>query len=73
MHELLLENPSDVPVIVQVLPLAHYPCPGTILNLLENSSNSDLYSILDSSRELVFSVEDLHPDHVSVMIICYLL
>ena len=33
-RDLVLDNPADVPILVQVLPLSAYPSPSTLLDLL---------------------------------------
>ena len=34
MAEFIVENPSDVPVLMQILPLSLYPSPQTIVDMV---------------------------------------
>lgn len=67
MSEFNLENPADVPVVVQIMPLSVYPSPQNLLNtvvpsLLPPDIMSDLIvstDDVDSADSDVFTLPDL--------------
>uniref|UniRef100_A0AAR2JS89 Transmembrane protein 131 n=1 Tax=Pygocentrus nattereri TaxID=42514 RepID=A0AAR2JS89_PYGNA len=55
-EEVVLENPSDVPVYVQVLPVALYPNPSAFTGILEDRFPRGKLSIIDTNT-LEFEVQ----------------
>ncbi|XP_066521024.1 transmembrane protein 131 isoform X2 [Hoplias malabaricus] len=62
-EEVVLENPADVPVYVQVLPVALYPNPSVITEILEDRFSRGKLSTLDT-HTLEFEV---HRNQSSVL------
>ena len=64
--EFYLENPADVPVLMQIVPLSLYPNPQSLLDLLSPELSQDLteYVALDPEDE-VFTLQDLEIYHKS--------
>jgi len=56
--EMLITNPSDHPLIVQVVPLLHYPQPEGGLDLLSDRLIVDSFS-LDLNGHPLFNLPDL--------------
>ena len=56
--EMLISNPSDHPLVVQVVPLLHYPQPEGGLDLLSDRLIVDSFS-LDLNGHSMFSLPDL--------------
>ncbi|XP_064637998.1 transmembrane protein 131-like isoform X2 [Lineus longissimus] len=57
--EFYVENPGDVPVLVQVLPLSVYPNPQTIVDMVSQSLPSDLTDYIEMDDEDIFRLQDL--------------
>ncbi|KAL6458179.1 hypothetical protein MHYP_G00334090 [Metynnis hypsauchen] len=55
-EEVVLENPSDVPVYVQVLPVALYPNPSSFTGILEDRFPRGKLSVIDTNT-LEFEVQ----------------
>lgn len=56
--EMLISNPSDHPLVVQIVPLLHYPQPEGGLDLLSDRLIVDSFS-LDLNGHSLFSLPDL--------------
>ena len=56
--EMLISNPSDHPLVVQVVPLLHYPQPEGGLDLLSDRLIVDSFS-LDLNGHSLFSLPDI--------------
>ncbi|KAK2170432.1 hypothetical protein LSH36_3g30072 [Paralvinella palmiformis] len=57
--EFLVENPADVSVVIQVLPLSSYPSPHTVLELLADSLFNDLSDFIDTEDATIFNLPPL--------------
>ena len=64
-----MENPGDLPVIMQLLPLPLYPSPQTVLDLLGHAFPADLPDLVANLEDhQSFILPDLEAYNVSVML-----
>ncbi|KAI0212835.1 transmembrane protein 131 [Lamellibrachia satsuma] len=63
--EFVVENPGDVPVIVQVLPLSLYPNPQMLLDLVGSSITYEVAEDIETDDQDVFVLPDLGELHMS--------
>lgn len=64
---LTLQNPSDLPVLVQILPLTIYPDPEGVLHFFKDELASPLTENVEINETLMFTLRDtelfnLRPD-----------
>ncbi|KRZ72099.1 Transmembrane protein [Trichinella papuae] len=55
---LLLRNPSNHPIAVQIIPLAIYPNPSQLINLFQHSLLNSLNGFVEIDDVLMFSLRD---------------
>lgn len=60
----MIENPSDVPLLIQMLPLSLYPSPQTLVDLL--SPSQDIADYIDIDDLDTFTLQDLEKYSVSL-------
>ena len=66
VSEFTVENPSDVPVIAQIIPLHIYPNPQMMLDATASSSIPDLTSdYIEMEDNEIFSLPDLLELHLA--------
>lgn len=73
VKDFTLENPSSLPLLVQVVPLSLYPNPINIINVLKEKYGADFSdpNIINDSG--AFSLEDLEENNVRINIsFCFL-
>ena len=61
----MIENPSDVPLLIQVLPLSLYPNPQTLVDLLSPSLAPDRSEYIEMDDTDIFILQDLEKYSVS--------
>ncbi|XP_041357021.1 transmembrane protein 131-like isoform X2 [Gigantopelta aegis] len=57
--DFIVENPGDVPVLIQILPLSLYPNPHTIIDLLSQRLSTDLTDFIETEDLETFTLQDL--------------
>ncbi|XP_013418594.1 transmembrane protein 131-like isoform X2 [Lingula anatina] len=55
----MVVNPSDVPVIIQVLPLSLYPNPQVLLDMLSSTFSDHLSDYVETDDQDIFTLENL--------------
>ena len=69
MGDFVVENPADVPMLMQLLPLSLYPNPQTIVDMLTPRLASDLSDYIEMDDLEVFTLQDLETYSVSIQTI----
>ncbi|KAL3880716.1 hypothetical protein ACJMK2_032934, partial [Sinanodonta woodiana] len=57
--DFIVENPGDVPVLIQILPLPLYPNPQTVIDMLGRRLSSDVSEFVETDDPDVFILPDL--------------
>ena len=64
----MIQNPSDVPLLIQVLPLSLYPSPQTLVDLMSPSLAPDKSEYIEMDDMDVFTLQDLEKYSVSFLV-----
>ncbi|XP_052077045.1 transmembrane protein 131-like isoform X3 [Mytilus californianus] len=59
VSDFIVENPGNVPVLIQILPLSLYPNPQTIIELLSQRLTSDISDMIETDDLDIFTLPDL--------------
>ncbi|XP_029658546.1 transmembrane protein 131 isoform X2 [Octopus sinensis] len=59
LSDFIVENPGDVPVLIQIFTLPVYPNPQTIVDLMSNRLASDLSDYIETDDRDIFILPDL--------------
>lgn len=71
MKDFTLENPSSLPLLVQVVPLSLYPNPLNIINVLKEKYGADFSDLNFINDSGAFSLEDLEENNVKIFSYCF--
>ncbi|KAK3100282.1 hypothetical protein FSP39_017460 [Pinctada imbricata] len=59
ISDFIIENPGDVPVLIQILSLPLYPNPHSMIDLLQSSFSEDLPELVETEDLDIFTLPDL--------------
>lgn len=70
VSDFVVENPADVPVVMQILPLPLYPHPQTALDMVSERVAADLENQYIEMNDIeTFVLPDLQDINVSILLL----
>ncbi|GAB1597873.1 transmembrane protein 131-like isoform X1 [Argonauta hians] len=65
LSDFIVENPGDMPVVIQIFTLPVYPNPQTIVDLMSNRLASDLSDYIETDDKDIFILPDLQHSYTT--------